>query len=990
MEEEEPSSWSAAAFISAIHQEEQQQEEQNGGHKCHKMAPAVSLPSLFTRGSYRRYMNYLIKSNSSEKPHSDSPLKTTDAPLTDCRPQNFRGHVRSTHSRKQDVFTDKTSSHSHTDSSSNLHNSESSVDEPPVTTVPGGDNTNYVVCNRNLNSRVGRPVSLVSLSRASSDMKGPVVPANSVETDGGVLVDNKGDAPFRSSKHPSSPGRTTASQSDAEVDETLSAREKCNTKESSKGRQRKTGAVAGHSHAAGAEQEVSQAVEETSTVLRFPCVEKLIHRYSAMITEQKERVMAEKQTENQCREKHNRGNTENKFSNQCKEFCDDSLKRKAVPLQPNREPEHPKQPTIPVQRRENVTIKNSDHSQYVGLSEHVQHCEFGCDDFSLKRDDLDGRTKHPAKRLPCYRNESAEVSGGLLHETYFKNTSKVHREENFRGHPVQCGCDSDRVEHTASHSEYRDVNYYVTACRDQRGNEYHSRDSEHLRQWDVIIGRTDRNMKMHHQPQMKTGRVEISESVHCNNRLNQQEQVREGKRKEENGGALQESSESLTSLFIKSSTHVTHNISHVGGTTASVVQDEGRHKLMLPRAAQRSVSPASDEGCSVVPPPECGLTPCSSEGDIVTRLVTKPTARWTWPPESDDQDVGFQGRVNRHEYGRCGSSDSAVCLLPSDDERKLQMKDARLSLRKVSVDSDILDIITSRDPSCDKAMVFDRYMNKTSDVSFDLDNRQRIWRHGSFPSGCRRDSDVFPGSVSRQNSVNRGVAWFEEIRNNTPEADREEVSDSAIDKGTFLGRTGDSCWDVSSVEVKTGDFSLDDDKYRATAPNVYGYPWKYRQRQFTKLRSMINCESGVVEDEDCSRKSSTAEAADEDGYHVELRRQSAQSFQTDDEESSAASQYRYWRTPSVVVSDYSDDCPHFTSVTLEELEQLQDVSSSDCASGGSSVSGSLGFSAADTEFGLRTPERKTSDCSTCSTLSGDEEGSCDALLQPLRTRQKVG
>jgi len=952
------------------------------------MAPAVSLPSIFTRGSYRRYMNYLIKANSPEQPHSDSPIKTTDAPLWDCRLQKFGSNVRSTH-RKQDVLADKTCSHSHTDCSLNLRNSNSPVEEPLVTPVPGGHNTNYLVCNRNLNSRGGRLVSLVSLSRVSSDMKGPVVPANSVETDGGVLVDNKGDAPFRSSKHPSSPGRTITRQSDANVDETLSAREKCNTEESSKGRKRKTGAVAGgHSHTAGAEQEADDTGAETSTVLRFPCVEKLIHRYSAMITEQKERVMAEKQGENQSREKHNQGNIENKFSNQCKEFRGDSSKREAVPLQPNREPVHSKQPAIPVQGGQKVRIKNNDHSQYAGLSEHVQHCEFviGCDDASLKQvDGLQGRTEHPAKRLSPCRNETA----GLLQETDLKNTNKLHREENFRGHTVQCDCDSDRSEHKSSHSEHRDGRDYVTACREKRENDYHSLDLEHLGQWDVITGSTDHNIKMQHQPQIKTRRAQISGSVRCNKCVNEQEQVCEGKSKEETGGALQQTSESVTSLFIKSSTHVTQNISHVGGNTASAIQDEGRHKLMLPRAAQRSVSPISDEGCSVVPPPECGLTPCSSEGDIVTRLVAKPTTRWTWPPESDDQDFELQGRIQRHEYGRCGSSDSAVCLLPSDDERKLQMKDARLSLRKASVDSDILDIITSRDPSCDKAMVFDRYMNKTSDVSFDLDSRQHTWRHGSFPSGCRRDSDVFPGSVSRPNSGGRGDAWFEEIRNNTPEAECENVCDSGVDRDTFLGRTGDSCWDVSSVEGKTGDYSLDDDRYRATAPNVYGYPWKYRQRQFSKQRSMISCESGVVDDEDCCRKSSTAEATDDDGYHVELRRQSAQSFQTDDEESSANSQYRHWRTPSVVVSDYSDDGPYFTSVTLEELEQMQDVSSSDCASGGSSVSGSLGVSAGDTECGLRTPERKTSDCSTCSTLSGDES-SCDALLQPLRTRQKVG
>lgn len=991
MEEGEPSSWSAAAFISAIQQEDQQQEEQNGGHMCHKMAPAVSLPSIFTRGSYRRYMNYLIKSHSSEKLHIDSPLKTADAPLRDSRLKTFRGNVRSTHCMKRDaVITDKTSSRSHADCSSNLCNTNAEVEKPPVTPVPGGDNTNYVVGN--LNSRVNRGVSLVSLSPVSSDMKGPVVLTNSVETDGGVVVDNKGDAPFLSSQHPSSSGRAIASQSDEEVDETLSIREKCNTNENNKGRQRKTGAVGGgRSRSAGAAQEANDTVVGASTALRFPSVEKLIHRYTAMITEQKERVMAEKQAENQSRGKHNEGNIENKFSNQCKEFAGNSSRNKAVPLQQK----HSKQPTKPVQGRHQVTLRSSDLSQYSRLAGHVQHREFviNSDDNSLKQDDdLHGRTERSRKHLQYYPNEAVEMSAGELQENKFQNIRKLHKEEISRAHQIQCECDSDRVEHKTSHFQHRDGLDFVTECRVQRENDYRTLDlEEHVRQWDVISGPTGHNTKMHHRPHKEKGHMEISESEYCNNCVNKQHQLCEGNNKEETDGALQETSESVTSLFIKSSTHVTQNISHVGSTTASAIQDEGHHKLMLPRASQRSVSPASDEGCSVVPPPECGLTPCSSEGDIVKTFVEKPTARWTWPPESDDQDAAeLEGRVHRHEYGRCGSSDSAVCLLPSDDERRLQMKDARLPLRKVSVDSDVLDAITSRDPSCDKTMVFDRYMRKSSEVSFDLDNLQHIWRHGSFSSAGRRDSDGFPDSVSRQNSVDRSDTWFEEIRSNTTEAVCEDLCDSGIDRGTFLGRTGDLCWDVSSLDAKTGDFSADDDRYRATAANVCGYPWKCTQRRFSKPRSMISCESGVVDDEDCSRKSSTAEAVDGDEYRVELRRQSAQSFQTDDEESSANSQYRYWRTPSVVVSDYSDDGPYFTSVTLEELEQLQDVSSSDCASAASSVSGSVGVSVGDAEYGLRTPERKASDCSTCSTLSGDEDASCDAMLQPLRTRQKVG
>jgi hypothetical protein len=328
--------------------------------------------------------------------------------------------------------------------------------------------------------------------------------------------------------------------------------------------------------------------------------------------------------------------------------------------------------------------------------------------------------------------------------------------------------------------------------------------------------------------------------------------------------------------------------------------------------------------------------------------------------------------------------------LPGDDERRLQMKPPGGHLRQTSTDSDITDFITYDEKACEKAMVFDRYVDKASVASYELVNLQHARRHGSSSKDSRRECDIFPDAVGRRNSGDISDTWFEEMRVNANETSCDDVCDSGIDRETLLGNTGDSCWELGSVE---GNPSLDDKRYQSDTPRANnGYTCNYTQ-QLRKLRSMISCESGVQEDDDCSRKSSTAEGVeddDDDGYLMELRRQSAQSFQTDDDETSASSQYRYWRTPSVVVSDYSDDVPYFTSVTLEELEQLQDVSSSECASGASSVSGGAGVSAVYAECSLRTPERKASDCSTCSTLSGDEDASCDALLQPIRTKQKVG
>lgn len=120
----------------------------------------------------------------------------------------------------------------------------------------------------------------------------------------------------------------------------------------------------------------------------------------------------------------------------------------------------------------------------------------------------------------------------------------------------------------------------------------------------------------------------------------------------------------------------------------------------------------------------------------------------------------------------------------------------------------------------------------------------------------------------------------------------------------------------------------------------------------------------------------------------ESRRQSC--FTDDGDEQT---RYRFWRTPSVVVSDYSDDVVGFT---LEDIEyfrnQRKDTSSSPDSSLHSSCSnlnycGST-ISSLDAEYILRKPLRKGSDCSTCSTLSGDEGDADEGQFQSF-PRQKV-
>ncbi|XP_053671572.1 uncharacterized protein LOC128721802 [Anopheles nili] len=122
------------------------------------------------------------------------------------------------------------------------------------------------------------------------------------------------------------------------------------------------------------------------------------------------------------------------------------------------------------------------------------------------------------------------------------------------------------------------------------------------------------------------------------------------------------------------------------------------------------------------------------------------------------------------------------------------------------------------------------------------------------------------------------------------------------------------------------------------------------------------------------------------------RRESAQSYVSDSTEG-----VRYVRTPSVVVSDYSDDT--MCGITLEEIEYFRrhrlrrgsadcesDISAASSCSNlnycGSSISALEGC---EYQCGLRTPERKVSDCSTCSTVSCDEDEGYSVVRSKLAT-----
>lgn len=116
-----------------------------------------------------------------------------------------------------------------------------------------------------------------------------------------------------------------------------------------------------------------------------------------------------------------------------------------------------------------------------------------------------------------------------------------------------------------------------------------------------------------------------------------------------------------------------------------------------------------------------------------------------------------------------------------------------------------------------------------------------------------------------------------------------------------------------------------------------------------------------------------SECVDLDSKNIDSRRHSC--FTDDGDETPRC---RYFRTPSVVVSDYSDDV---MGLTLEDIEYFRSQRKENSSSPDSSLNSSCSnlnycgstISNLDAEYILRRPFRKSSDCSTCSTLSGDED-----------------
>lgn len=142
------------------------------------------------------------------------------------------------------------------------------------------------------------------------------------------------------------------------------------------------------------------------------------------------------------------------------------------------------------------------------------------------------------------------------------------------------------------------------------------------------------------------------------------------------------------------------------------------------------------------------------------------------------------------------------------------------------------------------------------------------------------------------------------------------------------------------------------------------------------------------------------------------RRESSQSYVSDIAGNDDSAHIRYVRTPSVVVSDYSDDV--VCGITLEELEFFRSQRKSSLGASVEYSSNTLGESTDDYPSDLSaasscsnlcgstisilddhymslpgTPDRKDSDCSVCSALSADDEESfSSSLIQALNQQKK--
>nr|CAD7400007.1 unnamed protein product [Timema poppensis] len=465
---------------------------------------------------------------------------------------------------------------------------------------------------------------------------------------------------------------------------------------------------------------------------------------------------------------------------------------------------------------------------------------------------------------------------------------------------------------------------------------------------------------------------------------------------------------------VNPSSYSMSSASHVSTTPPTVPNIRSLHlPNVRSRCCSRSpcASTASDEGVFLAPPTHGGcscassLSPCSSEEDVGGKCGSKTCLRWDWGNKLQEA----QG------HARCESSDSAVVLTPSDEVNNLRPC-SFISVAKLSIDADDGDL--SREKNCtDKEGKFSNINSSWSknilnhyivDEICNKDETDRINERDNFwceaENNCRhREKQKEPCSERLEEDDGGGCDVFHregwgggqsvdcDVREDQASCregscvmaednwddDIDDKDEELISISRSVSRDDGVPYDALREDVTFED-TFDAD---GNGMDEFSRRFEFRQKFGVNIDALTNRD----------------EFSDEVGLSlVEHRRQSTQSFLTDDDESGAPP-YRQWRTPSVVVSDYSDDVPFFTSVSLEEIEQLRyknpihGSSASECSAVSSCVShiSDISYCGPLLEYGLRTPQRKGSDCSSCSTLSGDDESGCEALLQSVQSKSKL-
>lgn len=290
----------------------------------------------------------------------------------------------------------------------------------------------------------------------------------------------------------------------------------------------------------------------------------------------------------------------------------------------------------------------------------------------------------------------------------------------------------------------------------------------------------------------------------------------------------------------------------------------------------------------------------------------------------------------------------------------------------------------------------------------------------SVDEGC--SANVSPYSSSSSSEEDDGKTHGKSIRlkiENRDKVTRSASSDSALglmdeenesetlppsSSSTTYKSKRRATLTVTDIPLRAGLLPVAEPTSLPESPTNINPPFDASLPPSLSIPSKIILEARIVEIQPITTQD------DKSAEQINSRRESSQSYLSDTGEENRV---RYVRTPSVVVSDYSDDV--MCGITLEEIEffrrqrlrrgSIQEIDRYDSDMSTASSCSNLNYcgstiSAIDAmemyqSSGLETPHRKTSACSTCSTYSGDEDDDAfpaklTEALNKQQRKKKVG